>query len=884
MTSLFLAPLAIFAALSTTAEAQQAVATKPYSFSGTCSSQGLWTQEALQTTQALRNFTIQLKDDPKCKAMGQSMQVALAQVEELVKPQVAETYSLRLTQLPQTIAAARQFLSSETSLRVPVQNLMFQNQIEQATRVASVQSEGSGVMADAATAVGDAVGGPLVGAAAGAAVQAGDAVGERFAKSSRAGLQIFNQVIDSVPAMQECLTGGDAAAGQFLAGTVKLLTSFAASNTDNTGSSLATAISKLADMKRNAKFSKVLRLTSQADFLASMSCLVEMTSENYCTTRDSQLLYNEMMTQLASRPRDKEQKRLGLSNPLAGYYVLTQNLPMITSWIQRVQIGVDPRLPTDALFQNKIFDEVNSFYKQIKTIKGTLGYDIETMKGIQDDNGRKNQARLIIGKLNNLLGDTGFSGDSGGEKRNFFMLGGSQRELPFKLMGIDMPQEVRGMNGISMEPDVWLQNNYGTNPAFADPNALIVRVQQNLEKMIEVASINAVAYYNKFFIIDKLSLVNDSFLGTNYSVYRSLVLVNEYLGTVESRLRTSNDNLSLLPSIQDTRTRIQNVLATYKDLQDLSTTLQDGNTHLNKEELEQVADANLKIITSVYDEFQVMLGKSGWFANRVVKFVYADYISQIKGKQDFGASIGDLFYASGLSIFDQLVASASGNPAKVQNDLSLALRLNRMNLDGVEMLIGDYFAATAASMKAVTKSSSGRATDLNRSAVEVSMWDRVYKEQLAILPGTDDTKGGRIFKAISWALFEQMQNIPSVVPYINYASRANVRYAYAYENLAADDEFGSAARLRDQICIQSLAFHDVRAFYSTCRGVILKSPYLDKMLTGLDEAQRKELSVSYDQKLMESKESAELNSSKRICAFRDYNRKNLVVYLTQGNR
>lgn len=867
----------VFIVLASGAQAQEVAATRPYSFSGTCTSQGLWTREALQLTQQIRNFTLQMKDDPNCRALGAQMQTALTTLGTIVQPATEEKYSHRLTELPQEIAAFRQFLSEgKSSFHGPVLQTMMRKGVELATLSAS--SNRSSVGEATGALVGGAVAGP-VGAAVGSQMST---LGGRFAKSSQDGLVVFNQVIDSLPQMSQCLTGGAQSSGQLVAASVKLLTSFAASSQNSTGSEMATAISKLTDVMRELRFAGVLRTLNQADFLASMSCLVEVSSENYCTTRDSKLLFDEMMKQLQSRPRGGEAKRLGAGHVLAGYYILTQNIPMITNWIQRVQIGVNPRLPTDANFQNKVFDEVNNFFKKVKDIQGSFAMDVEAMKVIPDEKGRKNAARQIISKLSGIVGDSAFSMDRADSLRNFFTLKGSSREIPFYLMGIDIPNEVLGIGTAMQPPSEWLENNYMKHPAFANPEQLVGVVEKQLNEMIKTAETNAIEYYNKWFIVDKLSLVNESFLGTNYSVKESLQLVNEYLVQVEKRLKAEGGETSMIGSLQDTRTKIRNVMNAYAELEQVSRQLKASGDTLSKEERELIEEANVKIITSVYNEFQILLGKSGWFANRIVKFVYADYLTILKKDPGFGDSVNDLFYATGLSIFDQIVMTAGGNPAKVQNDLSLALRLNKMNLEGVEALMRDHFAATTADLKGVSKLANDK-NSLNKAVnTKVSTWDRAYKDGMTKVPGEKINGFNRFMRGLFSATWETLANLPSYVPFNENGSFANEKYTARNERFAVDDEFGSARRLYEQFCIQSLAFADVRSFYHLCRNSVLKSPFADTFLSNLTEQQRAELSTSYDQKLVESRDKPQLNSSKRICAFRDYNRKNLVMYLTNS--
>lgn len=870
--TLGLACAALLALTPLAARANPDKGARPYAFSGACSSQGIWTQQALNLTQQIRSFTLQLKNDPNCQALGVRVQTSLQGLAERVRPAVDEKYSYRLSQLPQEIGTLLNEIRSPRG-GAQSQAALMRAVVQEAALASHLENE-SGGGGQRMTPVLDPD------EATGSQSNPVQRFSSRFTTASRDGLALFNDVVDAIPQMQQCLTDDGVSAGQVIATSVKLLTSFVASGQDQSGSGVATALSKLTQTMREAKFTSVLTKLNQADFLASLSCLIELTTENYCTTRDSKILFDDMMNQLQSRPREGEQKRLGADHPLTGYYILTQNLPIITNWIQRVQIGVDPRVPTDATFQNHIFDDVNSFFKMIKVLQGNMQKDIEAMKTIPDLKGRQNAARQFIQKVTNLLN----GGSMDDLKMNFFSVNGSSREMMFLLMDIPIPPEVLGRGGgMAMEPSQWLDNNYMTEPAFKDPDLLVQTVMNKVFSeetgMVATAKKNAILYYNKWFVIDKISLVNESFLGMNYNVKNSLVLINDYLLQMEKRLRSQSQDLSMIGGLRDTRSKIANVLKAYQDLEKVVAGLSKESSTLTAEEKERVSAANVAIISAVYQEFEVLLGKSGWFANRIVKFIYQDYLNMLKSRQGFAGNTSDLAYAAGLSIFDRLMSIAQGNPAAVQNDLASALRLNKMNLEAVESLIGNYFVGTIAELQAVSNASNQSATFKNRAIVPDGA-TRAWRDQMALLPGQKKPSAlasffGREQFAAGKFWGEILAKVPGLGTFFG-----DTKYSQKYDRFAFDDEFGSARRLFEQFCVQSLAFSDVRSYYSMCENVVLKSPFPDALLAGLPSEERQAMTVAYKTKLSESMDNAGANLSKRICAFRDYNRKNLVMYLT----
>ena len=124
----------------------------------------------------------------------------------------------------------------------------------------------------------------------------------------------------------------------------------------------------------------------------SMSCLMEITSESYCSARDGSMLYQEMNKQMRQDALEKlKSARAGQdpSSPLAGYYILTQQLPMITNWLQKVQIGVDPKLLTDAGQQTKTLDKVNMFFTSVKRLQGLYNENVTFIRSLKDPTAKK---------------------------------------------------------------------------------------------------------------------------------------------------------------------------------------------------------------------------------------------------------------------------------------------------------------------------------------------------------------------------------------------------------------------------------------------------------------------------------------------------------------
>jgi hypothetical protein len=102
-----------------------------------------------------------------------------------------------------------------------------------------------------------------------------------------------------------------------------------------------------------------------------------------------------------------------------------------------------------------------------------------------------------------------------------------------------------------------------------------------------------------------------------------------------------------------------------------------------------------------------------------------------------------------------------------------------------------------------------------------------------------------------------------------------------------DDEFQSAQRVLAELCIKTLAFNDLQSFWELCRNTTLDSPYkVAEDSDSRDAASSPELqdylSINYAKKAYERLDDPNLNSSLRICAYRDYHRRNFVLKQTMA--
>jgi hypothetical protein len=810
-----------------------------YSFGGSCVSQGAWTQSALLSTQNLRKVTLKLKNDANCTTLGTNMQSALASLETSIKTTSdSDQRATRLSQIPGEISALRSFVLSSPESKKDVMKLMMDRSIEGATISAQVGQVGNGNLQ----------------------LNLLQDFGSRISRGTQTGVQLLNQVVDELPQLNECLMGdGSQALGNYLSATVKIAAAFGSSGQDSMGSQLATTISKLTAFARNKKFSKVLRTLNKQEFMTSMSCLMEVTSESYCSARDGMGLFKTGMDSLKIR---KTNNGVAADNPYAGYYILNTHVPNITRWLQKIQVGVEPKLPTDAQFQNNINQEVTDFFNSVKTLLGDYNSKVITVKALPTLEQKQNAVyNLLVSVTNKMTAVVQ-------NRTNFYTTAMTSIKIPFYLIGMDtVPDQVLGKNTLPIDYDTWIQSNRSSIPAFNDPIALTETIKNKMTDLIRDANLAAIQYFNRWYIVDKAALVNESLTDVNYTVKDSLKAIFDYLELAKQRIIKYKGDKSPIPIIIDTQSKIKIILQAYADIEALGEKWKNQKgLDISAVEIQANADMYEKLINTVYEQFNVMNSKSGFLANRMITFVYKDYDLLLKNSVDFTPYQQDLFNSQGMAAFDRMLQLYNGNPANIQSDLNMALRVNTSNLDALEMLLKDSFTGTIAELKMVSESGPTSSTPIFLNSM-ARMINDMHRDEVERMKR-------------SYGLSMLMASMPNPFSSSVYWFKHSDRYPLSSTTGTAtspQSEFDDASAVQAQLCIQALAFNDQVGIQDVCSGTVLKGP-----LSAGDK-----YNASYDKLLVSSLNDKKLtpqlrkafNHSQRVCAFRDYNRQNMVLFM-----
>ncbi len=843
----------------------------PYNFGGVCASQGVWVQEALNNSRQIKQIILKLKDDPNCKGLGAKMDSYLSSLEEELK-KIKETDQnvSRLSDIPGELSSLRSVLISNPDQRSQALSLMADRVFEsgkiRVQNIVSAMSENQ--------------------------IASISSLGKRLNQSTGAGIGMLSAMLDELPNFQNCLTEANGA-GPLLAGAINMAGAFI---NYSKGSGLGTAnlLNRITNLVREDRYATVIRQLNEVEFQNSISCLLESSAEAYCNTMDqrkmAQMALREQIIEKSSSKEQNTQNEYsaafygGIKNPYTGLYILSQHIPNISQWLQKIQIGVDPKLPTDADQKNETIELVTTYLQKVNSLKAEYNQQLETLKDPSLD--MKSKKNLVLSMVLNLSKEM-IAGKSG---KNFFLLASNELELPFALIGAPIPDAVRGIGvATAIDPFKYIQMN--PDLYFSSPIEKAEAIGSNLNAIVNAADAASIAYYSKWFIVDKASIVSESITSVNYNVLDSFKALKNYLKLLVEKIYKYNGLRHDVPEILSTIDRIEKVLLKYQALLELDArmmetsayvdiktgkfTVRDNQKKLKLTDIQRATILNTytAVVNEVYSQFNVMLSRSGFLANKFQTWVLYDYALMLKNNININEYEKTLMIALGSTVMDRYATIMNGNPATMKDDLDNALRIHKENLLAIEGTFKENWFTYTEVAKLISE---GKFTEKEiRNAVET----RLEKDSgLFGLPSKYIPPIGTMvsIKALLdigqiWRRYTQpnLYQMPGGI----FKERKYVK----------DNEMNSMKQVYSKMCIQALAFQDHKLFDSLCKQALLISPYsevdpLNKKLYTLNMSYNLQKDIS---KASEAKQKYSGDTVK-ICSFRDYHRRNLVQKLTIG--
>jgi hypothetical protein len=873
-----------------------------YSIQGACASQGQFSANALELTKKIRDVVTSLKDNPSCKALAESTEASIKSLETAFQTMNSEKEKMgnleNLGNADQEISTLRTFVNSSPVMKSSVIDRLLMATLSN-HRFKTVASGGEDIERK------------LTPEKAALILNAK----QRIKSAGIAGINTINTTFDAfAQSRASCLDEYKASA------VTTALTQMAAAIISNGGPSaanqqVATAVNKIVNfVSRDKKYIDAIRKLNEREFYSSLSCLVEITSEGMCAARDAQALLDEVkrdyVLETKTLEATAEEKKLGLSGrkvvqakaknfrsllenaPMAGHFILTNQIPIITDWLNKLQFGSEPQLPAEATFQIETVKTGMSPFIQMLGIMGEFNKKMAQLKN--KDISFSAKQNLVLEMLGLVTG-----GFARAEGENFFTRVHAPERMPFALLGIayeNMPQEVFDSNNPARTDALtYIQLNYQTKmPQFKDPDALALIIKRNADDIFNKASILANQYYLQFFIPDEEAVINESMVGINKGDVRSALMnIDSYLEDFIERMGEKGGDPSNIQLAMDTRNQIRKVLAKYKQLHEFGMRLINDRKMGKLDEakfIDEIKSQSKDFISTVYQSFNISKMRSGWLAYRMLIIVKSDYAVSVQNRNITNKFTEELLLATGLDSLQQLLNQAGVNLATAQADLAQAQNIYKVNLEALEKVVENPLATHINRLRLIVDPRIKSTADLWKEANKYT-W---YRYNVNV-PGDE-----------SWAITKWIQGMLNNIWSGMNPAADNERYAWPKEseqlkyligNRMRPDLSGTQSAYQEyaKLCTQVLAFHDLRPYWYICQNSALLSPFaLDPGIKNNPELSNmvfNYLSVPFVSKAYEglsknASENTKLNEDKnrvnRICALREHYRRNYVVQVTAG--
>lgn len=866
-------------------------------YNGSCSSQGEWVTAALTQAESIREAVETLKNDPNCTGIEsavQALDVAQATGQKN-KSQFVQSYS----QLNREIRDLRMMSAEGNSdFKQRVVDILMNKVVGEADVAAK-----SGRMMSLDEAKGTA--------------QNINNLDQRVALALDTMFTGANDVLKVLPNLRSCFNNRPNESLALFAGLVRL-GGAVVDGGEGVTSRAGGFIANLVSFVRNDQYAKVLSQIDEKEYWTSMSCLIETSAQAYCTAKDAYvILEDQKKLRLDQRTLSTDSD----NSPLRGYYLLVREIPRVSEWLQRVLIGLPPQMNSQADFQKSVIDSIQNLTKDKLSLEGHYSENLQTYQNTYSsettDQVIRAKRAFVVKLLSELVSIMyGGRADNG---INFFAMTIPDSIAPFALLGVDMPEELRQIN-VTVTWKQYIERNIDTYAPLSNPDNTILQIKINMDQLLQTVLATGTNYYANWFIPDATRVVDEAISMEPPNILQSLKNINNYIDqsieryvvdwdskkvALENEIRNlsaqfANGDLSVLsrlnrqkklyefytsttvlPSLVDTRMRITRVIQIFEqrelqianrmnDLENFVTldkelkdeyflNLIDQIEKDKKKGLDNTGDIasevmdalgktpekelkviDQEILSVAFAEFNVMLQRDTFLFNRFYNYILSEYMERVQSEDEQNLYLRDLLAVTGRNLINRFVSINRMNPNSTGLDLAQAHPINLENLEALEQLLYKDFKV---SICKITLRIGG--TDQQMSACECLVRSNGESSNA----GWGGCRSSRFLSSGS--------NIDNV--------------------LKGDDEFGSYAQLKAKYCIQALSFPTRWSeFQEICEGATIVSQFSE-------EAKIDRVNVDASFSDYAKNFASQDKSSDRICALRDYIRRNQVYWLLNKN-
>lgn len=836
--------LSLVAVLSMTSAVQAA----PRFSGGACASQGNWIKSALEQSDTIANAINALRNDPNCQALVKALDNSPKQ--DALSGNLAEDNSQNnLVSFHRELSAVSDQMKPEAGKSEPWNNVVYNVALLKSFE--AVKDVNSQAIPE------------NNGASVGSILNAGSRLSGYLgvAKTIANVAMVTSQnIMAALPDSKQCLHNRPSEAVAIFSAIVN---SSAALVSGGEVTGLGKFMSAILNYNREMSYVNQLTPMDRERFNASISCLVESSSESYCSLQDAEdsLNFFKSVDENGSKinlslavVENKEQDPL--QNSMGGLLILLRDVPVIQSWMQKVLFGIDPRILLEAKMKNTDWASYISFVTSVNTLQA--GFREKERDYLLGASQRSAEARLA--HLRGIIGfiyENAFSSDGGGT--NFYVKTIDPDDLPFFLLGMSgSPAEFNPQtNGFEALWGKWgREGSHGLN----DPDKLLETVRVQLWTLIDRARYEANTFFSGRMIVDPQNLVAEAMKGPGISPYQALIHIRTYFKNLNLKLGGSIQALTdkpeyrvrafqlkaQLPLINDSIARLDEMIAALESVADIP-------DHADRE---LMLNSHRKVMDVIYEFANMLVSRDSFIGNRMQTLLQADISDTLWKQQELTSRQSQLLSSLGADIVNRLSFYFSNDPILQRADISQAKIIQQQNLKSVENMFSKVLFNQI--LKLDCGIYGGNYCSYAKTEMDPAGGAKVVKDMNNFLKSPQKTQGGWL---AGWN-----------------------RRATASNDLPTEDS--QAHRyMRAKLCVQALAFESRDLFYEICKDANLISEFSD-------EADKKGLNVSFVQKLsgistlMNGQQAGRIDQSRSagVCAFRSYLRKNHIFRMYQEYR
>lgn len=371
---------------------------------------------------------------------------------------------------------------------------------------------------------------------------------------------VLQSLMAALPSSQACFVNHPQLAQSILSSSVNLFSALTGSY-DMLSLGVVDLLSQFSSFWQNQRMAFITRELDKTDFWQNVSCLLESTTEMYCSLEDAYEFMEfhqqgelQRMGELADRT-DEEY------SPLEGYFLLNREVPIVTDWLEKVIVGVKPRLRAESNYKIGVLDDLVEAIRIREDSLGNFSDQKYFYHTLTDTEAKKNKIFQILGNLVGALAEEGsvFGESKQARDQNFFTITIPKIKMPFYLIGwgkdeaipdlVAKGNEETGLTRVTW--DIYMQRGGAYISRFDDPDGLIEIVERRLKDVLALSMKKATDFFVQRYIYDQPNLSSEFMVGqaaTTISPRDAMVRIKNYLTRLQTAMLNDLDRAPLVES------------------------------------------------------------------------------------------------------------------------------------------------------------------------------------------------------------------------------------------------------------------------------------------------------------------------------------------------